>query len=241
VSSLRSSDLAPNLLLGERVEIALDAEIGANVVILDDVTVGPGARIDHGAVLGRSERVNRTSRSPEPDPGRTQIREGAIVCPYALVAAGAEVGPHSLLGDHAILNAGVRLGNDVAVGSASAIGRRTTIGDRTRIQNLVMMGPDVVVGEDCFLAPAAQVLTGRKMTSSERAGPPRLGRGCQIGAAAVVMPGVEIGEEAVVGAGAVVTADVAAGAVVRGIPARAAGDAGDRLADDSDLDYDPVG
>ena len=87
-----------------------------------------------------------------------------------------------------------------------------------------------------------QILTGRKMTKSERADPPRLRRGCQIGAAAVVMPGVEIGEQAVVGAGAVVTADVAAGAVVRGIPARAAlGRVGAELGARSDPGYDPVG
>jgi acetyltransferase-like isoleucine patch superfamily enzyme len=204
------------------VQIAEDVEIGANVILLDDVVIEAGARVDHGAVLGRTERVNRSSRSPQPAAGRTLIGEGAVVCPYGLVAAGVQMGPHSMLGDFALVNAGARFGADVAVGSGSGIGRRTRLGDRTRIQNLVMMGPDVVIEEDCFLGPAVQILTGRKMTSDERAGSPILRRGCQIGAAAVVMPGVEIGEGAIVGAGAVVTADVGAGELVRGMPARVA-------------------
>jgi len=222
LSRLCPSDRAPNLLVGARVEIAADAEIGANVVLLDDVVIEAGARVDHGAVVGRTENVNRRSRSPQPPAGQTRIGEGTIVCPYGLVAAGVQMEPNSFLGDFGLVNAGARFGVDVAVGSGSGIGRRTVIGNRTRLQNLVMMGPDVVIEEDCFLGPAVQILTGRKMTAAERAGSPILRRGCQIGAAAVIMPGVEIGEEAVVGAGAVVTSDVPPGEVVRGIPARVA-------------------
>jgi UDP-2-acetamido-3-amino-2,3-dideoxy-glucuronate N-acetyltransferase len=77
-----------------------------------------------------------------------------------------------------------------------------------------------VIEEDCFLGPGVNVLTGRTMGSPPRASRPVLRRGCQIGAGAKILPGVEIGEEAVVGAGAVVLGDVAPGARVRGVPAR---------------------
>ena len=52
-----------------------------------------------------------------------------------------------------------------------------------------------------------------------------LRRGCRIGAGAVLLPGIEVGEEAFVAAGAVVTSDVPAGALVMGVPARVAGEA----------------
>lgn len=58
------------------------------------------------------------------------------------------------------------------------------------------------------------------MSTPARVGLPRLRRGCQIGAGAQILPGVEIGEGAIVGAAAVVTKDVPAAAVVRGVPAR---------------------
>ncbi len=235
--SLSTSDRAPNLLLGAGVEIAGDVDIGPNVVVHDEVIVEGGARIEHGAILGRLEHRQRHSRAIPMKGGSTLIGAGATVCSYALVSAGAEMGPHSFLGDYAHLRADVRLGEDATVGSGSAISRGVEIGARTRMQNRVVIGSGVVFEPDCFLGPGVQILTGRKMTDEERAGSPRLRRGCQIGAGAVIMPGVEIGEEAVVGAGAVVTVDVSAGVVVRGVPARVAARSGRSEAGD----YDPVG
>jgi acetyltransferase-like isoleucine patch superfamily enzyme len=204
------------------VEIADGVEIGANVIILDKVRIEAGARIDSGAILGRISKLNRRSRSTVPECRPTVIEAGATVCAYALVTAGARMGPHSLLGDHAHVRDGVRLGTDVVVGTISGVGRNVVIGDRTRLQNNCVVGRETVIEEDCFLGPGAQLLTGRTMSASERKPPPTLRRGCQIGAGATILSGVEIGEEAIVGAGAIVTADVAPGTTVRGIPAREA-------------------
>ena len=124
------SDLAPNLLVGAEVEIDADAELGANVVIHDRVTVAEGARIDTGAILGRTSLLNRRSRSAVEACGSTLIGENATVCAYAIVTAGAEMGPHSLLGDHAHIRTGVRLGVDAVVGSVCGIGREVVIGAR---------------------------------------------------------------------------------------------------------------
>ncbi|HEY7456470.1 MAG TPA: N-acetyltransferase [Solirubrobacterales bacterium] len=218
--TLSASDLAPNLLVGAGVTIADEVEIGANVVVHDDVTIEPGARLDHGAVVGKPPLLSRGSRTPAPQGGPTLIGEDATVCAYALVVAGARMEPHSFLGDHAHLREGAVLEVDAAVGSGSGIGREVRIGAGTRMQNHCVVGPGSIVEADCFLGPGVQVLTGRTMGSARR-GPPVLRRGCQLGAGAKVLPGVEVGTGAIVGAGAVVVADVPPGAVVRGIPARA--------------------
>jgi len=220
LTSLNQSDLAPNLLLGDGVEIGADVEIGANVVVHDDVSIGEGARIDHGAIIGRLARVSRGSNSPPPASGSTTIGAGSIVCAYAIVEAGAQLGVHALIGDYAAVREGVTIGADVAVGYASMVKHGAELHDRVRVQSHCVVGSEVVIEQDAFLGTGVQILTGRLMTSADRRPPPHLRRACQIGAGAQILPGVEIGEEAVVGAGAVVTAYVPPGAVVSGIPAR---------------------
>ena len=222
MSTLSTSDLAPNLLLGEDVDIDGGVEIGANVIVHDRVTIEAGARIDSGAVLGRISILNRRSRSPATGSATTRIEAHAAVCAYALVTAGAWMGPHSMLGDQAHIREGVRLGTDVVVGAACGIGSNVTIGDRTRMQNQCVVGPETIIEQDCFLGPGVFLLTGRTMSDSDRKPPPTLRRGCQIGAGARILAGVVIGEEAIIGAGSVVTTDVDPGTTVHGVPARQA-------------------
>ncbi len=222
LSGLKPSDLAPNLLVGNRVSIAEDAEIGANVILGDDVSVGAGASIEHGAALGRVPRPSRRSRSVAALAAPTSVGEGAIVCPYSVVDAGAQVGAHALIGNHTTIRGGAEIGIDAAIGALSVVNAGVLIGDRVRMQSHCGIGPAVVIEEDCFLGPAVHILTGRTMSSRPRGATPILRRGCQVGTGVRILPGVEVGEEAVIGAGAVVVGDVAPGTTVRGIPAREA-------------------
>jgi acetyltransferase-like isoleucine patch superfamily enzyme len=217
---LNPSNLAPNLLIGARLQIDDEVEIGPNVVLYDDITLEKGVQLDIGAVVGRPARRNRHSSTAEAAGGPTVLEEGAIVSPYGLVSANVWMGPHSFLGDHAHLREGVRLGIDATVGANAGIGRNVRIGDRTRMQNGCLVGPNSVIESDCFLGPRVQMLTGLTMRGTDIGGPSTLRRGCQVGAGVTILPGLEIGEEAVVGAGAVVTTDVAPGSVVVGMPAR---------------------
>ncbi len=85
----------------------------------------------------------------------------------------------------------------------------------------------VTIGDDTMLAPGVQILTadhprepGPRAAKLEFGRPIAIGRNAWIGAGALILPGVQIGDEAVVAAGAVVTRDVAPGATVAGTPAR---------------------
>jgi acetyltransferase-like isoleucine patch superfamily enzyme len=113
------------------------------------------------------------------------------------------------------------LGAESVIGHASGLGRGAVVGDRVRIMSGVGISPGTWIEDDVFIA--SLVVTVDDATAGLRVGEPGavvLRRGCRIGAAAVILPGVEVGEGALVGAGAVVSRSVPAGGLVRGQPAR---------------------
>jgi UDP-2-acetamido-3-amino-2,3-dideoxy-glucuronate N-acetyltransferase len=212
VSDLVASDRAPGLFLAAGVEIPDDAVIGVHVVIHADVVLGPGVVIEDAVVLGKVPAIGVGSRSPRPGRAETRIGSGTIIGSHACVSVGATVGERAYIGDHSLVREGARLGDESSIGHACTISRDVTIGERVRMLSYGAIGPGVVIEDDSFVAPAVVMLSD--------GGPSVLRRGGRIGSGSQVMPGVEIGEKAVVGAGSVVTRDVPPGVTVVGVPAR---------------------
>jgi len=122
---------------------------------------------------------------------------------------------------------GARIGRDCNIGQNVMIGAGVVVGDRCKIQNNVSVYPGVTLADGVFCGPSAvftNVLNPRAEVERKdefRATP--VGRGATIGANATVVCGHEIGAYALIGAGAVVTTDVAPHALVVGVPARQIG------------------
>lgn len=139
-------------------------------------------------------------------------------------AAGVKcVPPANLYG--CIIGAGTRLGPYVEVGRGARIGERCKIGSHTFVCDGVTIEDEVFVGHGVMFTndrhPRAVNSDGKPSGRSDWTLERTLvRRGASIGSGAVILPGVTIGEEAVVGAGAVVTHDVPNCAVVVGNPAR---------------------
>jgi len=200
------------------------AEIHPTAVVHPDTVLGEGVRILEHAVVGKQPALSpRSTAKREPLPP-AELGDGTVVSTGAIVFAGTRIGARVILGDQSCVRERVTIGDDVVVGRGSLIENDTTVGALTKIQANAYITAYSTLEERVFVAPCVVTTNDDFMGRTERrhalvAGP-TIRRGARVGGGAVLCPGVEIGEEAFVGAGAVVTKDVPPRTVVVGNPAR---------------------
>lgn len=220
---LRLSDRAPGLLLGEGVHLPDGVLLGGNVVIHDCTVIGDHARIQDGAVLGKPPALGRHSTASRESTGPLELGAGATVGAGAVIAAGARIGDGAFVGDHAFVRERTVIGEASAIGAGTNIDNNVTIGARVKIQTGSYITAFTTIEDDVFVAPCVTTTNDNEMG---RHGPDfelrgaLLRRACRVGARSVLLPGIEVGEEAFVAAGAVVTRDVPARTLVMGVPAK---------------------
>jgi acetyltransferase-like isoleucine patch superfamily enzyme len=151
------------------------------------------------------------------------IGEGALIGGHVVIHAGVRIHPGARVGDHAQIRDRAVIGAGSTVGSYVCVDPEVIVGERVSIQTRCYITGGAVVEDDVFIGPGVILTNDNTMN---RHGPefefegPLLRRACRIGGGATLCPGIEIGEEAFVAAGAVVTADVPPHTVVMGVPAR---------------------
>jgi UDP-2-acetamido-3-amino-2,3-dideoxy-glucuronate N-acetyltransferase len=218
---LTPSDRAPGLVLGEEVAIGDGVVFGANVVVHDGVDLGAGCVIGDNAIIGKTPVLSARSSARREPASRLVLGERVSVGAGSIVFVGARVGVGAIVGDQAHVRERAAIGAGSVVGRGSAIGSDAVIGARVRIQTNVWLTSYSVVEDDVFVGPGVVTTNDDAMArSDEPLRGPTLRRGCRVGGGVVLAPGVEIGEEAFVAAGAVVTRDVPPRMLVMGVPAR---------------------
>ncbi|MGH2905616.1 MAG: N-acetyltransferase [Solirubrobacterales bacterium] len=222
---LAVSDLAHNLLVGDHVEIDPTAQIGANVVIHSNVVIAAGAVIKHNAVIGALPTLADDSRSDRLPAGETYIGPGATICIGAIVMGGARIGSETIIGDYAYIRERVVTGIGCRIGRATGIGASARLGDRVNIQTLSGVAAAALVEDDVFIGPGVMFSSDDTMARRDAAERTQtvIRRGTRIGSGVTLTPGLQIGPEAFIAAGAVVARDVGQREKVRGVPARVYG------------------
>jgi acetyltransferase-like isoleucine patch superfamily enzyme len=182
------------------------------------VQLGEASKVDDGVLLGYLPTRPVESRS-------LTILGGAVIRAGTIIYAGSTIGRGLETGHNVILREQNTIGAELRIWNSSTIDYGCRIGDRVKIHCNCYIAQYSVLEDDVFLAPGVTIANdkypGWEETPVGLIGP-TIRRGAQIGVNVTILPGVEIGAGAVVGAGSVVTRNVEPGVVVVGNPARPA-------------------
>ena len=200
------------------------ADVHPTAIVYPGTVLGEGVRVLEYAVVGKQPTLGAASTAKREPLPPAEIGDGTVVSTGAIVFAGVRVGARSIVGDQSCIRERVTLGESCVLGRGSLIENDTTVGDATRIQAGAYVTAYSTLEEDVFIAPCVVTTNDNYMGRTEKRRAemrgPTIRRGARIGGGAILCPGIEVGEEAFVGAGAVVTKDVPPGVVVVGSPAR---------------------
>jgi UDP-2-acetamido-3-amino-2,3-dideoxy-glucuronate N-acetyltransferase len=207
------------------------AEIHPSAIVHEGTVLGDGVRVLENAVVGKQPSLGARSTAKRDPLPPTRIGAGTVISTGAIVFAGSTVGANCIVGDQSCIRERVELSDDCILGRGSLIENDTTVGAGTRIQAEAYITAYSTLEEDVFIAPCVVTTNDNYMGRTERRRTlmkgPTIRRSARVGGGAIICPGVEIGEEAFVGAGAVVTKDVPARKLVVGSPARVLRDVAD--------------
>jgi len=200
------------------------SEIAETAVVYPGTVIGEGCKILDYAVVGKQPTLSPRSTAKREELPPLELGAGTIVSTGAVVFAGTTVGERAIVGDQACVRERCTIGDDVVIGRGSLVENDTSVGALTKIQAHAYITAYSLLEDNVFIAPCVVTTNDNFMGRTEKRHDlvkgPTIRRGARIGGGAVLLPGIEVGEEAFVGAGAVVLKDVPARALLVGSPAR---------------------
>jgi acetyltransferase-like isoleucine patch superfamily enzyme len=215
--------IEPFAVIHDGVRVGSGTRIGSGSVIHPGTQIGERCVIEDGVTLGKHPRLRRGSSAPRTELGPLVLEDAVTVCCGAVVYAGSHVARRAIIGDQTQVRERSSIGAGTVVGRGSSIDFDVTVGSRVVIQTDVYVTGGAIVEDDVFIGPRVVTTNDDTMNRhprEDRLVGPVFRRACRVGGGSVLVPGVTIGEESFVAAGAVVTRDVSPRQVVMGVPAR---------------------
>lgn len=232
-----SHHIDPTALLGVGVTIGHNVVVGAGAIIGDRCHLGHGSIIEAqtvlgdetyvncNAVLGRMPRgVGSMSRPPRTDLVALRLGRQCVIGAGAVLYRGSQFGDACLLGDLACVREECEVGSRVIIGRAVTVNYQTRIHDRVKIMDNTHITGNMIIEQGVFISVLVSTTNDNSLdrvhdSAVEMKGP-HLRTGSAVGAGANLLPGVTVGEYAVVAAHSLVNADVPPRVIVAGMPAR---------------------
>ncbi len=227
----QSSQTGKNLKIGdfsvikEDVKIGDNCIIGNNVVIYAGVNIGDNVRIDDSTVIGKLPMRSKWSvMKNKVDIPETVIGNNIMIGSQVAIYAGSRIGNGVLIADSASVRENVSIGDNTIVGRLVTIEQDSSVGKRCKLETGCYITAFSCIEDFCFIAPMVTTTNdnylGRTEERLKHFRGVTIRRGGRIGANATILPGIEIGADAVIAAGSVVTRDVPPEQTVIGVPAK---------------------
>lgn len=211
--------------IGTGCKIGKGVIIHHNVVIYPGTIIGDGTEIFDGAVIGRPPKgagnlVHKLEDTFDP----VEIGNGCVIGSNAVIYAANKLGNNVLIGDGACIREHANIGDKVLIAQQCTFNHHVTVKNNSKVMDLTHITARTVIEDDVFIGVGVSSANDNNMRikGSEvgEASVITLKKGCKIGSGSTLLPGITVGENAVVGAGSVVTRDVSAESRVMGVPAK---------------------
>jgi serine O-acetyltransferase len=229
IATLRAVELASlpgGTAVARGTDLSADTFIGQGVTLYPGVTLGASCVVLDGAVIGRIPISNgSTTRAVQSTFGQVSIGDGSIIGCHAVLYTDIRLGRRVLVGDLASLREGCDIADGVIIGRGVMALYNCVVGRYSRIQDQAHLVGNMLIEEHVFIGMGVNTTNDNDVYLMRfgigQAAPrgPTIRRLAVVGAGATILPSVEIGEGALVGAGAVVTKDVPPWTIVTGVPA----------------------
>jgi len=179
-----------------------------NIILHGNVNLGAGTLAEDNVILGNQED------------GAVAIGENSLIRSGSVIYSNVKIGKNFRTGHNVLIRENTEIGDDVLLGTNSVVDGNCKVGNNVSIQTNAYITAYTIIEDDVFLGPCSVTTNDKYMRYGVELKGPVIKKGAKIGANSTILPGIVVGEKAVVGSGAVVTKDVAAGAIVAGVPAR---------------------
>lgn len=219
------SQLGHNSVVHEDVKIGTNCRIGSGVVIHAGSVIGNNVRIDDNTVIGKlpmKAALSAVTQDQQLDP--CIIADDCMIGAMVVIYRGCTVRTKVMVADLASLRENVEVGEYTIIGRGVTIENKVRVGSRCKLETEAYITALSEIGDGCFIAPEVTFTNdnflGRTKDRFKYHKGVTMKRGSRIGANVTVLPGLTLGEDALVAAGSVVTRDVPARKVVLGSPAK---------------------
>lgn len=206
-----------NVSISPKAKIGQNVKIGDNTVIYDNVVIGDDSIICNNCVIGEPNS-NYYSEDNYENP-ETIIGKNALIRSHAILYAGSTYGESFSCGHRVTIRENMVFGHHCRVGTLSDIQGHSVFGDHCWLHSNVHIGQQSKIGNYVFIYPYV-VLTNDPTPPSDRCIGPTIGDFSQIAVSSVILPGIQIGQHCLIGAGSVVSKNVEDYQLVAGSPAK---------------------